>query len=170
MGVIKAATTNVEGCWGTALSLQEKGHGGGGAMISSEQDWRGLRTEISEIRINTSVYEASGRAMQEVIRRVSVQNKPGETRAAVTSSPATLTGSNGATMDGWMNGWREGSPSNLALKVRYHEACLEFYLQFLAKMLHRRGVSLNCSRLTRSILIKAPLLHRYNCSHSNTGA
>lgn len=42
-----------------ALSLQEKGHGGGGAMISSEHGWVGLRTEISEIRINRSVDKTS---------------------------------------------------------------------------------------------------------------
>lgn len=39
------------------LSLQEKGHGGGGASISSGQDWKPLRTQIWEVRVNTSVDE-----------------------------------------------------------------------------------------------------------------
>lgn len=51
LGVINAATTVVEGCWGTELSQQEKGHGGGGAIISSELDWMGLGTEILEVRL-----------------------------------------------------------------------------------------------------------------------
>lgn len=45
LGVINAATTEVEDCWGVELSQQEKGHGGGGAIISSERDCVGLRTE-----------------------------------------------------------------------------------------------------------------------------
>lgn len=44
-GVIKAATTLVEGFWGVGLSQQEKGHGGGGATMSSDRGWTGLGTE-----------------------------------------------------------------------------------------------------------------------------
>lgn len=52
LGVINAATTVVEGCWGVARSQEAKGQGGGGTMISSERVWGGLGTEILEVRLN----------------------------------------------------------------------------------------------------------------------
>lgn len=41
------------------LSQQEKGHGGGGATISSERDWAGLGTEMLVVRLETQVGEGS---------------------------------------------------------------------------------------------------------------
>lgn len=41
------------------LSQQEKGHGGGGATISSERDWAGLGTERLAVRLETQVGEGS---------------------------------------------------------------------------------------------------------------
>lgn len=35
----------MEGFWGVELSQQEKGHGGGGATMSSDRGWTGLGTE-----------------------------------------------------------------------------------------------------------------------------